>query len=74
MFWYWSLSCSVFSLISSTIDQLLECLSGLDDEIVSESDHAAILSLFVHTKASSLGLESHSPSQRRKPNWLMIYV
>ena len=42
--------------------------------MVYESDHAAILSLFVHTKASNPGLESESSSKTHKPNLMMVYV
>jgi hypothetical protein len=74
VFLYWSLSFSFFSLISSTIDQLLEFIPAPDDETVAEKDHAAILSLLVHPKALTSEPSSESLPNVYRPKWLMVYV
>ena len=75
VFLYWSLLFATFSLISSTVDQLLECIPGLDDETFYRGDGlSATLSLFVHTRTSNLKNGSESSPKSHKPKWAMAYV
>jgi len=63
--WYWSLSLSIFSLISSTIDQLLEWLPSEQQEDMSEDRRKAVLGLLV---------EQHRGELNLSPRWVMVWV
>lgn len=76
VFLYWSLSFSIFSLISSTIDQLLEWVPTPGDDTLSERDCEAALSLLICPRAlfAASGTDLAQDLKLYRPKWSMVYV
>lgn len=74
VFWYWGLIFSFFSLISSTIDQMLAWIPGAGNTNVCHDDRLAVMPLLSVPSTIRPTGGSVFSAEEYEPSWWMAYV
>ena len=72
--WYWGICFAFFSLVNSTITELLDLIPATNDTIADAGDRSAVLPLIVSIRTSKNPGASLPSFEQCRPSWLMVYV